>query len=384
MRLGTAAVLCAMTASAARARPPRYEVIPIPVYDQPDTDTWYVGLDGRGRVAANILDLTGGYPYVERRAAIWEDGEWTLLPLLGTATRSEVFDISNAGMVGRVGAESDEYLAATVWHDGGIKVVPNPKPWLWFDVHAASGISANGRVAGMYRTSSSTHARLFTMNGLDVEVIDSDLTAPPPGFGWFYYGTSPRINSAGSMLFDAQIDGHDRNAVYEDGSAYELPIPEWAVTSYAQSINDAGIVAGYVSKSDYSYRGLPMRWVHGDPEPLSMAGGEAGAWVGAINNSGAVVGTVDAADGFSFGALWESDRRYTLSDYVDLPDGFGVFFAWDIADDGSILASIARQDMPGSPSESYRAILRPVPAPAGCSLVAAGLFAVRRRRTRHA
>jgi len=359
----------------AHAAPPQYEAIPVPAYDDPGTYTRPVGLDSNGRVAANLYLDRRDLDHGPTRAMVWENNEWTLLPLAGDATQSHAYDISNSGIVGSLGGDWRDDLAGIVWHEDRTTLIPrqgNDEDM----AHYVTGISAGGRLVGYLSNDRSREQRLFAVDGLDLEALEVGTTQPR----WHQKPWPiPRINDLGSITFEREIDGRKRAMLYTEGSVIELPAPD-ELSTFATSINNDGVVAGY-AHTDTSFLSVPVRWIDGEMEYLQMAPGHYGIGRVAINERGEIISNDSDEQDNYVPVMWSGDQRYELSDLVDLEPGYLVQTAWDIADDGSILVSILRRSTPDLPLDKYYAILSPIPAtPTGGVLAVAGVAALVRRR----
>lgn len=198
-----------------------------------------------------------------------------------------------------------------------------------------------------------------------------------------------------------------------DGAVTLLPIPANAETTYATSINDAGVVVGGAYTSDGP---AALRWVNGAVEQLvvspewqqnamalngqvinasgltavgiySQDPGVAGLYLwGAAGAERIVAGTLtvplgisDAGDIALFGGgpaqLWSNGQTYASTDLiVDGQTGLD-FVIGDIGADGTLLVSFWAPD-----GATTHALLEVVPSPSGIALGAVAAITMMRRR----
>jgi probable HAF family extracellular repeat protein len=155
--------------------------------------------------------------------------------------------------------------------------------------------------------------------------------------------------------------------------------------SYANDINDAGLIAGSSHTADGQQRAT--LWTGSTVKNLGTLGGTySGAK--ALNNVGQVVGYANTAESnfTNRAVLWDGSSIIDLNSFLaesDLAAGWVLNVANDINDKGWIVGAASNSKL-GVSERAFLLSVTAVPEPKTYALMLAGLgairFAVRRRR----
>lgn len=156
-------------------------------------------------------------------------------------------------------------------------------------------------------------------------------------------GNAYAINAGGTIVgscfsVDPQSQfAYDFATVWQDGKASELD-PMGGVGSVAYAINDDGVIAGGVTTTDASRaeRSDAVTWTDGKAAALPRVEGSLGSMALGINAGGDVVGWSQTADGRA-AVAWIAGQAVVLADVTTGADGWALWHARDIADDGTIV-----------------------------------------------
>lgn len=239
-------------------------------------------IDDNGRVAVNWHDPATGMP----RAAVWEDGELTLLGDLGGGT-SQVASrdaLNVRGEVTGTAVTADGRNRVYVWRDGVMTALPAPETaWAY-----ASGITARGDVVG-HVTDLAAGGRsgpaLWRRGGMTffrdrVDVVD--------------------VNDRGGVAGGAPVldDGRELGYVGDHRGGLRLPTLGGR-TSRANALNNVEVTVGWAERrGDPAIH--PVAWVRGAPVPLGeqLPGAAVrGGMANDVNDRGQVVGNVHPVTG---------------------------------------------------------------------------------------
>jgi probable HAF family extracellular repeat protein len=167
----------------------------------------------------------------------------------------------------------------------------------------------------------------------------SDLPAEVASFhgdGW-HKVFAHSINDAGVIAGAVHRSNYYGCAViWESGAARPLVRPSGRISSSAYDINNAGTVTGTTSipLEDGGTNEHASLWSRGDVADLRVSGGKTSS-ARAINAHGHVAGTYWRADGNSRAFLWDGSRSQDLGDSPD--SHFTRVFATDINDHNTIV-----------------------------------------------
>jgi probable HAF family extracellular repeat protein len=190
--------------------------------------------------------------------------------------------------------------------------------------------------------------------------------------------TTPfKANSAGVVTGGSSLGGLGRAFVYSAGGSMTfLPVPADSNRSIGRGINDFGEVVGETYNNNLNNTGAFLWSSSLGVQRLATLPGAHATYADAINNLGWIVGHVE--QGATTGVLWMPgqapiDLNAYVHDVLGRPD-ITILSAEDINDLGQIVG----QAQTGSTYQGYRLTI-PAPPAAG-ALLAAGVFAARRRR----
>lgn len=157
------------------------------------------------------------------------------------------------------------------------------------------------------------------------------------GDGW-HNVFAHSINDAGVIAGAVRRSNyHGCAVIWESGAARPLVRPSGRISSSASDINNAGTVTGSTTVPHGKNGGannLASLWSGGDVQELRVSGGETSNGK-AINARGHIAGTYRRAGGNSRAFLWDGSRIQDLGDSPH-PE-FARVFATDINDHGAIV-----------------------------------------------
>lgn len=298
--------------------------------------------------------------------------------------------ISPSGIItGRMRTGSTH--TAFTWHNGAVTQYTAPS---WGHTIVPNSLAVNDRGAVVGALESVTKSRPFYADPT-VGLIEID----PLGTR---YGTAYDISSTGRIVGQARSPLDPEYVVpfvWQNGQGVELPIPLGFESGVASTINDIGVIGGWVTldreypaqwdKDGLSILPIPIghrsaRIVSLDNsqrsigfalsndaqrttamlwrptfEPVMLSGlGGASSTALAINEQGLIVGSAQRADGTFAATLWINGHAWDLSMHLTLQPDVHVHRAVGIDAYGRIVA-IARV----GEHDNVAVLLRPVPAP---------------------
>ncbi|WP_377704078.1 PEP-CTERM sorting domain-containing protein [Pseudoduganella sp. UC29_71] len=322
---------------------------------------------------------------------------------------SAVSAINNAGVaLGSLREPDREGRSAFTWSAGGRTMLPAP-------MRTPTGISEMGHVVGSTEIALIDDGRITINAGLlYFQGAATTLPAPfSPQYdvsGWFSYVSPAGVNSAGTVVANQQtngasgaymdshgtttilplnhvsaineagqvagtgrIDGGPRHAMlYANGQAVDLgALPsDLEGNSAATDVNDAGTVVG-LSDHGFGNQALSFHsFIYQDGVLRALGSLGMSNAAKAINNHGDVVGE-NWADGSEQGKhayLYQDGVQYDLDTLLSGGGNWRITEVEDINDSGQIVGRACRDGI-----GCYAALLSPVPEPASCGMLLAGL-----------
>jgi probable HAF family extracellular repeat protein len=236
----------------------------------------------------------------------------TDLGLLPGTIASEAIAINNAGKIaghsyrlpGPAAGDFQGGFRPSVWISGVLEALPMPIGA--YDV-MATGINDRGDVVGASGSNGPFgSAGLLWQNGTLRRLNDlPGGTSLLGATGINAHGDIVGTSAANSFRFGTLIRG-----------ATSLPLPDLPTEEYsfANAINDAGIIVGYAGNA-----GAAVVWINLAPSQLSHGTFGIGSGAEAINNRGDVGGAILLSGGqYLQAAIWQSGTPWL----IDLPSGF--------------------------------------------------------------
>lgn len=243
------------------------------------------GVNDSGVIALTIND----------RAAAWESGSVTILPIEGYGNRSRAVAVNDAGVVLGVNACSGEGCPPR----SVLRWDPSDGEW--------------------------TVTALFELTHFAEEVSAMN--------------NRGEVVGTGVTVLSSYYDYSRHPFVWADGTMSLLPTP--GGEGRASDINDAGWVVGYLHLPPATGTTYPTNravlWREGEAVDLGTLGGSNSS-AAAINNLGQVVGAAWTAAEVAHAFLWEGGTMRDLNDLVPADIGITLSDAIEISDLGEILA----------------------------------------------
>ncbi|WP_228895783.1 DUF3466 family protein [Pseudoduganella aquatica] len=309
-------------------------------------------INSRGEIAGDWRDpLTG-----VQRAFAWRSGQMSVLPEPMATARAISGQGHIAGATNTVTVEGFTFRNATLYYQGELRTVPNPfsadpqgaPP---FEVNTAVGVNSAGTVVGNAGANRRTSAYLFANQALTVLPMM-----------W-----SSAINEQGQVAGRTFFGNSEHAALYDGARVIDLGALEQGRFSNASDLNDHGWVVGSSTYGtgpgqhthSFVYRNGQMQAI-GDWLTDNQAN--------AVNNDGAVVGTVQGPSGQGSPYLYQGGLVYDLNTLLGPDPALRLVSAADINDAGQIIGQAC--DTAGA---CFAALLTPVPEPAAWGMLAAGL-----------
>jgi hypothetical protein len=327
------------------------------------TYTYLTGLNNRGVVIGRVQD-----PFSASQAFTWTlAGGIRFLPGATAAYASVINDCNQVAGSVDVGGQRPPYTRANRWNPDGTTTPLGPLPATYSEARA---INASGMTAG----AADDRLRLFHATVWDAAGRATDLGT----FGAFQ-SSATHINASGQVLGTAYWEQRAIGFLWSRQTGMVQIGPDTGSRDVI-ALNDHGDVAGNnrVAGDPFGNRS-PFIWsMRGGLRPLPLAGAPYGRVV-ALNNRREMVGYVEPA-----AAEWRSRRAVYWKDVaspVDLntrlyraPAGLVLYAAWQINDNGAILADSNAGLVLLRPGRAGTAapVLGPVASPSGEDAVTAG------------
>jgi probable HAF family extracellular repeat protein len=286
---------------------------------------------------------------------LWTPGASQTVTWMGNPL-DEPADINGAGQIAATRSLGNSLYQAAILSNGTYRDLGS----IGGDTSLARAINANGQVTGL-ATNASGDTRAFLYSG---GVMTELGTLGGSGSGGL------DINGRGQVVGFSSVRPGDPNSehafLYSDGRMIDLG-SFGGNSSFAMTINDAGQIAGYVNKADGAMHGFlyedgATTWIGPDLMNVTPF---------AINNRGDVVGSARSQDGTAFAFLFSDGKLSSLGTLLDNEEGWDVYGASDINDQGSIIGYGCRRS---SDFDCAAVFLSPVPEPATWMLYAGGIF----------
>jgi probable HAF family extracellular repeat protein len=263
------------------------------------------------------------------RGFIWDDGAMTALPPLSGAFASFANAVNGPGHV--VGYSTQNGISrAVLWRDGN---VVNLTPDLPASVGStAAGINDFGQVVGMINN---TDGFLWE-NGS--RVMLGSLGGPGGSF-------AADINNAGQVVgsssttFVGGLGPMAHAFLWQNGVMTDLGLLPGDEDSGATAINSHGVIVGSSGRTDpESYETNYTPFIYANGTMTAIAAPSADAYAADINDAGVVVGTMQAAGGYSRWHAWIAvDGVVTnLNSRIAPGSGLHLAFAHAINNEGQI------------------------------------------------
>lgn len=302
--------------------------------------------------------------------------------------------INDAGLV--VGAldgqsQTSDDRRAAIWQNGVTTMLPLPEG---FKGSFATGVNNHGRVVGTLSWDGGTfdpnlgsvlpsRAGAFVWENGVIQNLN-DLTSADAGMR---LNTATDISDTGSIVGNGEA-GSGRAIVgflWKDGQVTNLD------NCYPSAVNNSDQVVGdrftfaTLGGLSNAFGFHAAIWQNGQATDLALLPGCSGNSARDINNLGLVVGssystpaTINAPS-LSMATLWDGDKAYDLNDLISPSAGYRLTSAECINDVGQILATATMRLNDGT-AATRTVLLTPVPEPATLALLAVGGLATLRRR----
>jgi probable HAF family extracellular repeat protein len=194
-----------------------------------------------------------------------------------------------------------------------------------------------------------------------------DLGTLPGGSGSCAIAINNTAETVGNSF---TTGGYTHAFLYSGGQMQDLGVLGY-LASYANGINAAGQVVGYIAKISTDH---PFLYSGGKMQDLGTLGGALGLADG-INSAGQVVGGADTTSGALHAFLYSGGTMTDLNTLIDPSSGWTLQEATAINAAGQIVGAGLN-----SARQSDAFLLTPVPEPATSSLLVLGALALLRRR----
>jgi probable HAF family extracellular repeat protein len=280
-------------------------------------------INNRGQVVgSSTTNVTGvGISH----AFLYSGGVITDLGTLG-GTNSKPFAINDNGDVVGYANTSNGLMHAFLYTSGAMTDLGTLAPGLpnWSINSYAYGINNSGQVVGASYTNypEPLHAFLYDSSGMtDLGTLGGVISQ------------AFAINQNGQIVGRANTTNAAHAFLCDNGVMSDLGALAPGQNSYAQAVNDSGVVVGYSGASDGQYHAFLYQ--SGVMSDLGTGSGISST-AGAINNRGQILlGIQYAQSGDSY--LYSDGAMEKLSDLTDLPAGWALTGMSGINDNGQIV-----------------------------------------------
>lgn len=174
------------------------------------------------------------------------------------------------------------------------------------------------------------------------------------------------INSRGDIVGWSDVTPSGTHAfIYTSGVMHD--IGSLGGSSYAEDVNDSGVVVGWANIGNYYHA---FRYAGGTMNDIGTLGGTY-SLANAVNSGGDIVGNADTAGGATHAFLYHNGVMSDLFPYLSTIGLTGFSEALDINDNGDIVGE-------GVDATGHQhAFLLTIPEPSIAALLAVGLLCVR-------
>jgi probable HAF family extracellular repeat protein len=299
-------------------------------------------------------------------AILWTGTTPAILGSLLGGAFSGVSGLNDTGQViGTSSLTGGEMRHATIWNGTAVTDLGT----LGGSSSSAIGINNSGQVVGWSHTSGDLSVHATVWSGATL----TDLGTLAGGM----YSEARDINSSGEIVGVSSSGVRNLATVWSRGSVSSLGTLG-GLHSYANSVNDSGLVVGASDISGPSGSMLhASKWDGNGAVDLGTLGGTQ-SWAQDVNSSGQVVGWSYIADSsLQHATLWEGEIAIDLNIFLTaeaVSTGWYLAFATGINDNGQI-AGTAINSITGQ-YDAYRLTVSSVPEPKIYALILAGLGAL--------
>lgn len=291
----------------------------------------------------------------------------------GISSGTFAYDINNSGQIAGFYTTSSNELHGFVYSNNVYIPVDAPNAKFGTTVYSINDL---GQMAGVYVDNVNTRVHSFLYDGSNFITLDHP-DAADVGFiaGTQAYGINNNEHVVGVYT---DSPGLIHGFLYSGGSYVTLDVPNATVT-WAEGINDGGIVVGYFH-DDYGFHGFSYNGENYTviDNPSAISGSYAGTIISGINNMGIMTGYI-----VGIGENRDQNFIYDGSAFtkIDVSDSdFAQIFG--INDIGQIVGRYENANISGGfLGTSY---VSPVPEPSNWLMMLLGLslmiFLTRSRR----
>jgi hypothetical protein len=220
---------------------------------------------------------------------------------------TEVYGVTNDGLVTGVTVDASGQLHGFLWDDGVLKLVDHPGPGGTYLFQA----NQRGQVAGgIYGTDGIVHAAIYDVRTRKFKVL------PDPDIPGVTFNLAGGINDAGVVAGNYTTDPSQSDYyiawLYDDGRYHDSVDPasdQALLGTVTQELNDRNDLVGFYDDANKVSHGF-FKPLHGPYIPIDIKGADNTAVYG-INNRGVITGRY-MTNGTRHGFLLHDDRVTTI------------------------------------------------------------------------